>query len=106
MPQQHDNSEYCRQNYDDCFLEDEFEIPRDAPVGPAVLRWIHYSLETPQVFAECVDLDIVPGPKRVPGDDNDSNKDNRDDSSSDDSSSDDASSTKNDAGTTIVLLSM
>merc|ERR1711953_406513 len=63
-----DTSRYCRENYDDCFLDDEFQIPKDIPLGPAVLRWVHYSLETPQVFANCVDLEIVPGAKPASGD--------------------------------------
>jgi len=103
MPQEFDNSNYCRDNYDDCFLEDEFRIPKDAPLGPAVMRWIHYSLETPQVFAECVDLEIVAG---VPGGTCNDHEDSSSDGNATEDSSGDAPGVKNNADSTIILLSM
>ena len=49
----------CALQYDQCYLDDTIQIPADAPSGAAVLRWMWYALETTQIYANCVDLQIV-----------------------------------------------
>lgn len=52
-------SDYCINNPDDCFVEDEITIPDDiACTDDAILRWMWNSAEGPEVYANCMDLDF------------------------------------------------
>jgi len=59
-----------------CFLYDTVAIPTGCS-GPATLRWMWLSAETPEVYANCVDLNIEdagggspsPSPSPIPDDD-------------------------------------
>ena len=40
-------------------VSETWEFPGNARQGAAVMRWMWYSLETPQIYSHCVDLNIV-----------------------------------------------
>ncbi len=43
-------------------LSETWTFPSDVPEGPAVMRWMWSSLETAEIYATCVDINIVGGP--------------------------------------------
>jgi hypothetical protein len=42
-------------------VSETWQFPGDARQGAAVMRWMWYSLETPQIYSHCVDLNIGGG---------------------------------------------
>jgi hypothetical protein len=46
-------------NIRDKTYSETWTFPSNAQKGPAVMRWMWSSLETPEIYAHCVDLNIV-----------------------------------------------
>jgi hypothetical protein len=49
----------CGGNIRDRDYSEIWTFPVNVPSGPAVMRWIWSSLETPEIYAHCVDINIV-----------------------------------------------
>lgn len=60
------DSGFCQSNYNSCFLDDRVTIPANAPNGNAVLRWNWYSLETAQIYTNCIDMVVSDGNGQPP----------------------------------------
>jgi hypothetical protein len=51
----------CGGNIRNRDYSETWTFPANAPSGPAVMRWLWSSLETPEIYAHCVDINIVGG---------------------------------------------
>jgi hypothetical protein len=61
------DSSYCSGDRTNCYIEDSITIPADFQCeGSATLRWKWNSAETPQVYANCLDLKVEGGSGGAP----------------------------------------
>jgi hypothetical protein len=53
------DSGFCQSNYNRCFVDDQVTIPPNTPNGQGVFRWNWFSLETGQVYTNCIDVVVT-----------------------------------------------
>jgi hypothetical protein len=58
---QNPDSSFCQSNFDNCFFSDRVTVPTSIPSGAGVLRWNWYSMETGQVYTNCIDVSVGGG---------------------------------------------
>merc|ERR1719272_487245 len=60
------DSQFCQENYSECFLDEKVEIPATTPPGKYVLRFNWVCAETRQDYNNCLDITVLAGVCQFP----------------------------------------